>query len=282
MAEKIRFEPITANLGARAHVAPEDILADGNPDKILDALTRFGVLVFSQIKLSDELMVALSGALGDLEAPVATADGSEQSSKGIYRISLDKSDKSQREYVVGNNWWHMDGTSYAIPGKATLLKCEHPPGSGGDTGFAHLFAAWESMPEAKKQQLDGLHVVHCLEAVGRKMNPNPTGDDLERWRKVFPPTEHPLVWHQQSGRTSLVIGSTAWAIKEMSDVDGKALLDELVEYCTRDDFTYRHHWQQGDLVIFNNPGLLHRSHPYTEEAGRVMHRTTIKGSEAIS
>lgn len=282
MAGKIRFEPITENLGAYAHVAPDEIVADGIPDKILDALTRYGVLVFPRINLSDEQMVALTGALGQLEKPVATADGSEQSAKGIYRISLDKADKSQREYVIGNNWWHMDGTSYDVPGKATLLKCEHPPRSGGDTEFAHLFAAWEAMPEAKKRQLDGLHVVHCLEAVGRRMNPNPTEDDLERWHRVFPPTEHPLVWHQQSGRTSLVIGSTAWAIREMSDAEGKALLDELVEYCTGDDFTYRHHWQQGDLVIFNNPGLLHRSHPYGEEAGRVMHRTTVKGSEAIS
>jgi alpha-ketoglutarate-dependent taurine dioxygenase len=282
MTGKICFEPITENLGACAHVEPDDVVEDRVPDEILDALNRYGVLVFPKLNLSDEAMVALTGALGDLEKPVATADGSEQSAKGIYRIALDKADKSQREYVIGNNWWHMDGTSYDVPGKATLLKCEHPPGSGGDTEFAHLFAAWEAMPEGKKRALDGLHVVHCLEAVGRRMNPNPTEDDLARWNKVFPPTEHPLVWHQQSGRTSLVIGSTAWAIRELDDAEGRALLDELLAYCTRDDFTYRHRWQQGDLVIFNNPGLLHRSHPYTEDAGRVMHRTTIRGSEAFA
>lgn len=282
MSEKIRFEPITENLGAYAHLAPDDVVANGIPEQILGALTRYGVLVFPRINLSDEMMVALTGALGDLETPVATADGSEQSAKGIYRIALDKTDKSQREYVIGNNWWHMDGTSYDMPGKATLLKCEHPPSSGGDTEFAHLFAAWEAMPAVKRARLEGFHVVHCLEAVGRRMNPNPSDEDLARWHRVFPPTEHPLVWHQHSGRTSLVIGSTAWSIRELPDDEGKALLEELVEYCTGPDFTYRHHWQQGDLVIFNNPGLLHRSHPYTEAAGRVMHRTTIKGSEAIT
>ena len=96
MAGKIRFELITENLGAYVHVAPEDTVAEGIPDKILDALTRYGVLVFPRINLSDEQMVALTGALGQLEKPVATADGSEQSAKGIYRISLDKADKSQR------------------------------------------------------------------------------------------------------------------------------------------------------------------------------------------
>ena len=68
----------------------------------------------------------------------------------------------------------------------------------------------------------------------------------------------------------------------MSDDEGRSLLNELLDWCTQDHFTYRHAWQTGDLVIFNNPGLLHRSYPYTEAAGRVMHRTTLKGSEAIS
>ncbi len=281
MAE-MRFEAITENLGAYVYIAAEDVVAEGIPDRILEALTEYGVLVFPQIGLSDELMVALTSQLGDLETPVATADGSAPSNQGIYRIALDKTDKSQREYVVGNNWWHMDGTSYAIPGKATLLKCEVPPSAGGDTEFAHLFAAWDAMSAEKKQQLEGLHVVHCLEAVGRRMNPEPTDEDLARWEKTFPQTEHPLVWHQRSGRTSLVIGSTAWGIRELDEAEGRALLDELVEFCTGEEFTYRHHWQQGDLVIWNNPGLLHRSQPYTEGSGRVMHRTTIKGSEAIA
>lgn len=278
----IRFEKITENLGAYAHVAAGDIVSGDTPDRILDALTEYGVLVFPQINLDDETMVALTEALGDLEKPVATADGSDQASKGIYRISLEKSDESQREYVIGNNWWHMDGTSYDTPGKATLLQCAQPPSEGGDTEFAHLFAAYEAMSEEQKQQLEGLTVVHAMEAVGRKIKPNPDEEDLERWHRVFPPIEHPLVWHQKSGRTSLVIGSTAWGIKELSQEQGKALLDELVDYCTGEDFTYRHHWRKGDLVIWNNPGLLHRSQPYTEASGRVMHRTTIKGVEAFA
>ncbi len=278
----IRFEPITPRLGAYAYVAPEDIVTDGIPDRILAALNDYGVLVFPQINLSDELMVELTDQLGELEKPVATADGSAPSSKGIYRIALDKNDQSQREYVIGNDWWHMDGTSYAVPGKATLLKCEQPPSSGGDTEFAHLYAAWEALPEDRRRELEGLRVVHCLEAVGRKMKPDPDAGDLARWHKVFPPTEHPLVWHQANGRTSLVIGSTAWEIVGRPREEGSALLEELVDFCTRPEFTYRHHWQRGDLVIWNNPGLLHRSHPYTEDAGRVMHRTTIKGTEAIA
>ena len=99
---------------------------------------------------------------------------------------------------------------------------------------------------------------------------------------MFPPTEHPLVWHQQSGRTSLLIGATAGDIPGMDEAEGRALLEELVAWAAGPRFTYRHKWHKGDLAIFNNPALLHRSFPYGEAAGRVMHRTTLKGTEAIA
>jgi alpha-ketoglutarate-dependent taurine dioxygenase len=62
---------------------------------------------------------------------------------------------------------------------------------------------------------------------------------------------------------------------------GRKILDELNQWCTQPQFTYRHAWSKGDMVMFNNPGLLHRSLPYAPDSGRVMHRTTIKGMEAI-
>ncbi len=279
---EIKFEPITTELGAMVTVAAEAILAPGIPEAIYRALEQFGVLVFPQIGLNDEQLVALTKAMGDMEPAKVTADGSGPAAMGIYRIALDKQDRSQREYVEGNNYWHMDGTSYQVPGKATLLKCETPPAEGGDTEFAHLYSAYEALSAEKKEQLEGLRVVHCLEGVGRKMNPHPSQEDLARWDSVFPPTEHPLVWHQRGGRTSLLIGSTARNILADNGEADARLLQELLEWCTGDRFTYRHKWQQGDLVIFHNPGLLHRSHPYTEGAGRVMHRTTIRGTEAIA
>ncbi len=278
----IRIEPITPSIGANVYIAADDMIGEGIPAQILAALNTYGVLVFPQLHLNDDQIVALSGSLGEKEEVRATADGSAPSNKGVYRISLDKDDKTQLEYVKGNDFWHMDGTSYRVPGKATLLKCENPPREGGDTGFASLFAAYEALPQARKQQLQNLRVKHCLAAVGRKLYERPTEQDYARWDAVFPLTEHPLVWHQQDGRTSLLIGATADSIVGLPEEEGRALLQELLDWCTQDRFTYRHHWQQGDLVIFNNPGLLHRSYPYDSAAGRVMHRTTLKGHEAIA
>jgi alpha-ketoglutarate-dependent taurine dioxygenase len=277
----IAIEPISASIGAYVKIAPEDVTKDSVPDQILDALNRYNVLVFPQVHMSDDQFLALTSALGEMHDATVTLDRSEASEKGIYRIALDKDDKTQLDYVKGNDYWHMDGTSYDAPGKATMLKCESAPSEGGDTEFANLFAAYAALPEQKKRQIEGMRVVHCLAAVGRRMYDDPTDEDFARWNSVFPPKEHPLVWHQKDGRTSLLIGSTAEDVVGMDHTTGSAFLDELLDWCTGDRFTYRHHWQKGDLVIFNNPALLHRSHPYMEAAHRVMHRTTLKGHETI-
>lgn len=279
---EITIEPITPSIGATIKVSAEEITNEGVPAQILEALDQYNVLVFPQININDDQFVALTSQLGDMEDVKATADGSAPSQKNVYRIALNKDDKTQLEYVKGNDFWHMDGTSYKVPGKATLLKCENPPSVGGETDFASLFAAYEALPEERKQQLANLRVQHCLASVGRKLYEQPTEEDYARWDTVFPLTEHPLVWKQKGNRTSLVIGATADNIVGMSREEGKAFLEELVDWCTQDDFTYRHHWQKGDLVIFNNPGLMHRSRPYNEASGRLMHRTTLKGTEAIA
>lgn len=274
------IQPITPTLGAFVRTSPEDAIKDGAPSELLDALNRYDVLVFPQIDMSDEIFLQLTAAMGEKHDNAVTDDGSEASNKGIFRIALDKDDKTQREFILGNDFWHMDGMSYSVPVKATLLKCQHAPHEGGDTGFASLHASWDALPDGRKQQLKPLRVGHRLSASLRRLHVTPTDDDFARWDAIFPRLEHPLVWTQNNGRSSLLIGSTANDIAGMSPDDGRAILDELLEWCTQERFCYRHRWSDGDLVIFNNPSLLHRSYPYPDTAGRVMHRTTLKGNEA--
>jgi alpha-ketoglutarate-dependent taurine dioxygenase len=281
VAISLDVQPITPVVGARVRVAAEDVVEKGFSTQILAALERFGVLIFPQIGMSDETFLKLTAALGDKHENDVTADGTEVSDKGIFRIALDKADKTQLDFIRGNDYWHMDGMSYAVPCKASLLKCETAPREGGDTGFANLYAAYEALPRETKARLEGVRVGHCLSAVGRKMYDDPTPKDFDRWDAVFPRLEHPLVWRQGDGRSALLIGSTANDVVGMDAEEGEALLEKLLDWCTQERFTYRHRWQQGDLVIFHNPGLLHRSYPYSDAARRVMHRTTLKGIEEI-
>lgn len=276
---EIRFEPISDAIGVRVYV--DDVLADGVPEQLLDALEEYDVVVLPENGMSDETYAEMVSRMGASHTLGVTAEeGTYQSEAGIYRIALDKEDQLQLDFVRGNDWWHMDGTVYDTPGKATLLKCEQPPSEGGDTGFASLNSVWNALPDDMREKLEGLRVRHAFRSIGRLLYGDYTEEQAQAWDQFFPPTEHPIVWHRKSGKTSLIIGSTAYDIPGMDDDEARKLLDELYEFATQDRFTYRHKWKKGDVVMFNNPGLLHRSYPYSKESGRLMHRMTIAGTES--
>lgn len=279
----VTFEPITPSLGAYVRVSADQLLAEGVADQCLKALNQHLVLIFPQIGISDEAQVAFSNGLGAMRASSLPSNPESASQKlGIYPVSLDPTKAKYTDYVKSNENWHLDGTTFGKPPKATNLKCEVPPSSGGDTGFANLYAAYADLPATKKTQLDGLKVIHSAAAANQRCHDNPSEEDVARWNEQGPPTEQPLVWQQNDGRTSLVIGSTASHIVGMEPATSEALLQELVAWCTQDKYCYRHQWQQGDMVIFNNYGLLHKSYPYTVDSGRLMHRTVIMGEESFA
>ena len=279
----VPIELITPNLGVRILVPADHLLDDGVPEQCLKLLNEHGVIVFPQVNASDETQIAFSNRLGTMRSSLVSAGSSNKSDQmGIYPVTLDKTRVRNLDYIYSNEHWHIDGTKYAIPPKATNLKCEQPPSSGGDTGFANLFAAYRDLPDSKKLPLENLRVVHSAAAAVSKYYPNPTEEDFQRWQKDGPPTEQPLVWKQLDGRRSLVIGSTADYIVGMEPEKSRALLDELLAWATQEKYCYRHQWKKGDMVIWNNYGLLHKAYPYTEDSGRLMHRTTIMGTEAFA
>jgi alpha-ketoglutarate-dependent taurine dioxygenase len=151
---------------------------------------------------------------------------------------------------------------------------------GGDTEFASAYTAYDVLPDDDKQRLESLRVVHSLEASQRKTTPNPTPEDLARWRSR-PTHEHPLVWTHRSGRKSLVLGASADYIVGLDVDEGRAILADLLENATRPDNVYRHTWSVGDTVIWDNRGVLHRAGQYADDSGRMMLRTTILGDEPI-
>jgi alpha-ketoglutarate-dependent taurine dioxygenase len=123
-------------------------------------------------------------------------------------------------------------------------------------------------------------VVHSIEATQRLVNNDPTPDELAMWR-ARPSKEHPLVWTHQSGRRSLVLGATTDYVVGMDRDAGRALLDDLLARSTTPERIYRHEWSVGDMVIWDNRGVLHRAGRYDPSSPRDMHRTTLSGEEVI-
>ncbi len=90
-----------------------------------------------------------------------------------------------------------------------------------------------------------------------------------------------MVWTHQSGRRSLVLGATSSHVAGIGRDEGRALLDDLLARSTTPDRVYRHEWSVGDMVIWDNRGVLHRACPYDPDSPRDMHRTTLSGDEVI-
>ena len=135
--------------------------------------------------------------------------------------------------------------------------------------------------EANVEDHVGLRVRHSFASAQLKIHTDPTEKQLAAWNTV-PKREHPLVWKRKDGRRSLVMGSTAEAVLDVPEEEGRATLQRILEWATQPQFTLSHSWHEGDLVIFDNTGLLHRAMPYSATSQRLMHRATVAGEEAFA
>src|SRR5690606_8340847 len=110
----------------------------------------------------------------------------------------------------------------------------------------------------------------------RMIEPSPSYEELLRWQS-HEPKIHPLVWTHASGRKSLVLGANAESVVGMDGPAGRALLCRLLEWSTQPHYVYTHEWTVGDMLIWDNTGVMHRVEPYPLDSGRMMHRTTLVG-----
>ncbi|MDB5726413.1 MAG: tfdA 1 [Novosphingobium sp.] len=152
--------------------------------------------------------------------------------------------------------------------------------TGGQTEFANNYAAYEDLPENEKAWLDTLTVVHTMQAALFPGKRDCSVEEFALWSS-YPNREHPLVWQHESGRKSLVLSTSGSHIKGMHPAESHDLLQRLMLHATQPKYVYRHTWQMGDLLIWDNTGTMHRVLPFPEDSGRELHRFTLNGEEPI-
>jgi alpha-ketoglutarate-dependent taurine dioxygenase len=250
----------------------------GVADDCLAALEEHGVVVYREAECSDQGLVAFSRLLGEV---VILPMGTDPDHPEISTISRDPSRSSLAAYQQGTFFWHLDGATRAVPEKATLLTArEITDDDSGDTEFASTYAAYEALPDSEKVRLGDVRVVHSFAASQILANPHPSEKERAAWDRV-PAREHPLVWTRRNGRKSLLVGATTAEVVGRSPDEGRVLLDRLLDWATQPQFVLRHKWRRGDLVVWDNTGMLHRARPYGSTSARRMHRTTLAGEEGI-
>ena len=180
----------------------------------------------------------------------------------------------------GEAAWHTDMSYLELPPKASMLHAIEVPPTGGDTSFACMYAAYESLPPSLKRKVSGLRVKH--DGTYNSGGLARAGVDVTDDPRLSPGFLHPLVvQHPQTGRECLYLGRRLMAWVEGLDLESSALLlDELWEHATAPELVWTQKWRVGDLVFWDNRSTLHRRDPFPKETRRVMHRTQIKGEEA--
>jgi alpha-ketoglutarate-dependent taurine dioxygenase len=276
--------PISPAVGVEVRgLSTADFTSPTAAEQCRELLAQHGVVVYPQAHIADADLVTFSRMLGEV---VVAGVGGHPDHPEISPVTLDPAKSALAALRRSTIFWHADGLTDAVPQKATLLTARDVADDGGDTEFANTYAAFAALPQSRQAELAGYRVVHSVAASQLLLTPDPTAEQRAKW-DLAPSREHPLVWTHRDGRRSLLIGATAERVigmgtEQMGTEQSRQLLDELLEWSTQPQFVLRHRWQVGDLVIWDNTGMLHRALPYEPTSRRLMHRTTLVGDEAVS
>jgi alpha-ketoglutarate-dependent taurine dioxygenase len=188
-------------------------------------------------------------------------------------------DDPEGDAITGKIDWHSDLTYTVRPGRGALLRAIEIPPEMGQTWFVDIAAVYEALPQDVKDRIENLKVVHSHEATVKiTAKAFYGGDSKQSQPSNFPPVIHPLVYaHPVNGKKVLNISpSFAVEIVGAQEQESSALLTWLKDFATQERFIYKHVWQVGDIVLWDNLRTMHYAQGYKKRHYRKMYRTTLK------
>ncbi len=201
----------------------------------------------------------------------------EQPDIGVLSSRTAESDTSGKRHLLGTECWHTDHTNHEAPPKLTVLYAVEMPSKGGDTSFANMRKAYESLSEARKRHFATLRTVNTLDSLaGRSEFPTRDGDKLAHAKRVV----HPLIrTHPENGSKAIYFHPTKTErLEGWEQAESHAFVDRLVAEMIRPEIVYRHRWRVGDMLLCDNRSTMHLAHrDYDPDEGRTVHRVLLKG-----
>jgi alpha-ketoglutarate-dependent 2,4-dichlorophenoxyacetate dioxygenase len=274
--------------GFAGEVAGIDITQPLTRDQVasLEAgMDRYAVLVYHDQRFTDEQQKTFSRNFGPLEE---TAGGNvtkaadrrldpemaDVSNLGADHKPLARDDR-RRLFNLGNQLWHSDSSFRAVPAKYSLLSGRTVVDAGGNTEFADMRAAYDTLDDKTKADLENLVCEHSLIYSRGTLG---FSDLSEEEQRMFKPVRQRLVRvHPVTGRKSLYLSSHIGTIIGWPMPEARAFIRELTEHAVQPRFVYAHKWRQYDLVVWDNRSTMHRVRRFDETQVRDMRRTTVAG-----
>jgi taurine dioxygenase len=252
-------------------------LDDTTVAQLRELWARHPVVVFRRQALSERELANFSALFGPLERVVRT----EWASPVVPEIGLISNLKDGQGRPIGGLGdgelqWHSDQSYMMNPATGAALYAVELPPEGGTTSWVDLAAAYAGLPDRLKRLVEGRQGVfsYVKRLAGYQGADRVISSEAKR---KTPPVLHPLVHTQPAtGRKALYLDfTTTIGIDGMDDASGSALLDQIYRFATQPEFVYRHDWQVGDVVMWDNGSTMHRREPFDPAARRLMKRTTI-------
>ncbi len=254
------------------------------------------VLRFRGQRLDDDQLMRFSAVFGELDlAPVIAAERVKIAGEDRY---VDSAAEGHRYVSVISNIvengvaigalgayeaiWHTDMSYNPEPPMGSALYALEVPAAGGDTGFANMYLAYETLPDDLRRRVEGRLCRH-------DSSRNSAGELRRGYSEVRDPrqapgADHPIIrTHPVTGRKALFLGRRRNAyIQGLDLADSEALLDAVWEHASKPEFAWYQQWRVGDLVMWDNRCVLHRRDEFDPNARRLMHRTQIKGDRPFA
>ena len=277
-ASSVIITKLTSHTGAEVHGADLTKPIQSSVRELLSrAFIDHSVLVIRDQRLDPPQFLAAMQNFGEI-FPQHNQRFAVRECPLVHYISNQDKLEDGSVYIPGEGY-HTDHSNDPVPPKATALHAIKLPAAGGDTQFVNMHEAYEALSDAMRRRIDGRMARHVYQSrYSERKLPQLAG---ERRKTVGTATVlHPLVrTHPDSGRKALYINPIRIEeIVGMETGEALALLDELLAHSMQSRFEYRHKWQPGDTVLWDNRCLLHKANgDYPVSQVRYLYRLMLRG-----
>jgi taurine dioxygenase len=273
----LSLHPLTGTCGAEITGIDLANVNDADFGVVHTALVAHGVVFFRDQDITLDQQVAFARRFGELEVhPIV--DGMEHAPE------ITKVLKPKGQSASFGTGWHSDNTFQENPSMGSMLYGKTIPPFGGDTIFANQQVAYERLPDAMKEKLDGLMAVHSAsdaytvegtkEKFDKKTPITYTWDD-----SILEEVRHPVVrTHPETGKKALFVNDMfTLRIDEMDEAESRAFLESLYQHCTKPEFCCRFRWSENAVALWDNRLVQHYAVDDYQDYERLMYRVTIEG-----
>ena len=272
------IKPISGAVGAEIHgVDLKDNIPEEQFSEIKSAFGEYGVIFFRDQKLTPEQEITFARRWGEININRFFTKVDDYP-----EIAMVLKEPNQKKNIGGN--WHTDHSYDTEPALGSILFAHEVPKSGGDTVFASMYSAYETLSDGLKGTLEGMSARHSSRHVFGPSRAEKEDDTVGRIKNAEAANQdavHPvIITHPETGRKALYVNpGFTLGFEEWTDAESKPLLEYLYAHATRPEFTCRFDWKPGSIAFWDNRATWHFAINDYHGEKRLMHRITIEGSK---